>query len=319
MRDDTPSLRGGDAEPEFRVKPAELFSRARRSFAGLAGCELCPWRCGVDRRYSSSGRCGSGRLPVVASASLHRGEEPPISGIRGSGTIFFSGCTLACRFCQNWPISRLQVGRTLGVRALADRMLELERRGAHNLNLVTGTHFVPAILGALGSARRRGLRIPVVWNCSGWERLETLQLLDGAVEVYLPDLKYGDDAAAEACSGARGYWATATAAIREMSRQVGTLRLDDAGLATRGLVIRHLVLPGGLAGTERVLEWIAGSLPPGTRVSLMGQYFPAGDAVGDPRLGRPLQPEEYRAACDLLDSFPEIEGWTQDMSLPGGC
>jgi len=304
---------------ERRLAPAEILERAGEAYRRLAPCEVCPRLCRIDRRREATGACRMGRSPVVSSANLHRGEEPPISGSRGSGTIFFAGCSLACRFCQNWPISHLDHGEALSPAALGRAMLKLQQRGAHNINLVTGTHFTPQFLAAAGHARRNGLTVPFVWNSSGYDRIELLGLLDGVVELYLPDLKYGDDASAEACSGVSDYWATATAAVGEMSRQVGRLRLDDDGVAVRGLIIRHLVLPNGLSGTRRVLEWIADHLPSGTAVSLMGQYFPAGDAVGDPRLGRKLTDREYAEACALLDEFPEIEGWTQDMSRPGGC
>jgi putative pyruvate formate lyase activating enzyme len=304
---------------EGRATADELRGATRAAFRLLPSCSVCPWMCRTDRRKDDSGTCGMGRLPVVSSVNLHRGEEPPLSGTRGSGTIFFAGCNLACRFCQNWPISHLRHGEAKTIPELAVAMLALEKRGAHNINLVTPSHFAPQFLAAAMLARRRGLRIPFVWNSNGYERVETLRLLDRVVDIYLPDLKYGDDAHAESCSGAKDYWSTATAAISEMSRQVGRLVLDDEGIARRGLIVRHLVLPGGLAGTRRVLEWLASHLPYGTAVSLMGQYFPAGDAVGDERLGRKLTEEEYAEACALLDEFPEIDGWTQDMSLPGGC
>jgi putative pyruvate formate lyase activating enzyme len=304
---------------EGRATADELREATRAAYRLLPSCSVCPWMCRTDRRKDDSGKCRMGRLPVISSVNLHRGEEPPLSGTRGSGTIFFAGCNLACRFCQNWPISHLRHGEAKTIPELAGAMLALEKRGAHNINLVTPSHFTPQFLAAAMLARRRGLRLPFVWNSNGYERVETLRLLDRVVDVYLPDLKYGADAHAESCSGAKDYWATATAAIAEMSRQVGRLVLDEEGIATRGLIIRHLVLPGGLAGTRRVLEWIASHLPYGTALSLMGQYFPAGDAVGDERLGRKLTEEEYAEACALLDEFPEIDGWTQDMSLPGGC
>lgn len=302
-----------------RVTPDELRRRLREAYRLLRPCRVCPWNCATDRRTETSGHCRSGWQPVVSSANLHRGEEPPLSGRRGSGTIFFARCSLDCRFCQNWPISHLGHGEPATVAGLAQAMLRLQRRGAHNINFVTPTHWTPQILAAVALARRNGLDLPLVWNSSAWENVETLRLLDGVVDIYLPDLKYGDDAAAERCSGVRGYWAVATAAILEMSRQVGRLTLDDDGVATRGLIIRHLVLPGGLAGTRRVLRWIAEHLPAGTAVSLMGQYFPAGAALDDPVLGRALHRAEYEEACALLDDFPEIEGWTQNLDLPGGC
>jgi putative pyruvate formate lyase activating enzyme len=304
---------------ERRLPAGEILERARRLRELLEPCEVCPWACGVDRALERAGRCGMGEEVVVSSANLPHGEEPPLSGLRGSGTIFLAGCNLSCRFCQNWPISHLRHGEPVTVRERAGRMRALERRGAHNINFVTPTHYTPQLVEAVALARREGLSIPLVWNSNGYERVETLRLLDGIVEIYLPDLKYADDEHARSCSGARGYWATATAAIAEMNRQVGRLVRDECGIAVRGLIIRHLVLPGGLAGTRRVLEWVADHLPPGTALSLMGQYFPAGEAVGDRRLGRRLSPGEYAEACALLDEFPEIEGWTQDMSLPGGC
>ncbi|MBI5487839.1 MAG: radical SAM protein [Deltaproteobacteria bacterium] len=304
---------------ERRLTPEQTEERAGRLRELFARCEVCPWACRVDRRIERSGKCGMGTVPVVSSANLHRGEEPPLSGLRGSGTIFLAGCNLACRFCQNWPISHLRHGEPASIEELAGMMLTLERRGAHNVNLVTPTHFTPQIVEAVARARRGGLSVPLVWNSNGYERVEALRLLDGVVEIYLPDLKYADDEHAAAFSGAKDYWATATAAIAEMNRQVGRLVRDECGIAVRGLIIRHLVLPGGLSGTRRVLQWVAEHLPPGTALSLMGQYFPAGEAVGDRRIGRKLSPEEYADACALLDEFPEIEGWTQDMSLPGGC
>jgi putative pyruvate formate lyase activating enzyme len=302
-----------------RLTDEEIGERTREAYRMLPSCEVCPWRCHVDRRTAATGHCRMGWLPKIAAANVHRGEEPPLSGTRGSGTIFFAGCNLACRFCQNWPISHLDHGEVLPIPGLAGAMLALEQRGAHNINLVTATHFTPQVLAGAMVARRRGLTLPFVWNSNGYERVETLRLLDGVVDVYLPDLKYGDDANALACSNAPDYWATATAAISEMARQVGPLRLDEDGIAKNGLVVRHLVLPGGLAATRRVLEWIAEHLPAGTAVSLMGQYFPAGDAVGDPQLGRKLTAGEYAEACALLEEFPEIDGWTQDMERPGGC
>ena len=304
---------------ERRLSAEETGQRGERLRPRLDPCEVCPWMCRVDRAVDRSGKCGMGAQVVVSSANLHHGEEPPLSGLRGSGTIFLAGCNLACRFCQNWPISHLRHGAPATVEELAGMMLALERRGAHNVNLVTPTHFTPQIVEATALARRRGLSVPLVWNSNGYERLETLRLLDGIVEIYIPALKYADDDHAAACSGAEDYWATATSAIAEMNRQVGRLVRDECGIATRGLIVRHLVLPGGLSGTRRVLEWMADHLPPGTALSLMGQYFPAGEAVGDRRLGRKLAPEEYADACALLDEFPEIEGWTQDMLLPGGC
>jgi len=318
------------------MNAARKIDRIGRALARLAvhesDCRLCPRECGVNREAGEVGFCGGGRDAAVSHSLLHYGEEPVLSGPAddgaassrptgryGSGTIFFSGCSLKCRFCQNYQLSWLGHGREVGVAELAAVMLALQDKGALNINLVSPTHYLLAVLRALRIALDRGLFLPVVANSSGYEKASIVAHLEGIVDVYLPDLKYGDDANALACSNAPDYWATATAAISEMARQVGPLRLDEDGIAKNGLVVRHLVLPGGLAATRRVLEWIAEHLPAGTAVSLMGQYFPAGDAVGDPQLGRKLTAGEYAEACALLEEFPEIDGWTQDMERPGGC
>ena len=293
----------------------ELQQRASAAWAMLARCELCPHRCGADRLAGERGICGMGDLPKVSSWNLHAWEEPPISGSQGSGTIFFSGCTGHCRFCQNYPISQLGYGDVVSVERLAGMMLELQRRGAHNINLVTPTHFVPAILAALPHAVRQGLHLPLVYNSSGYERVEILRLLEGIVDVWLPDAKYADDATAQRLSGFRDYVEHNRAALREMHRQVGAeLVLDGQGLARRGLIVRHMVLPGGLAGSEAVLAWIARALGPQVHVSLMDQYFPAHRALGDPILGRKVSPDEYEAALEAFDAAGLENGWRQQTA-----
>jgi putative pyruvate formate lyase activating enzyme len=270
----------------------------------------------VDRLAGERGICGMGELPKVSSWNLHAWEEPPISGSRGSGTIFFSGCTGRCHFCQNYPISQLGYGDVVGIDRLAGIMLELQRRGAHNINLVTPTHFVPAILAALAQAVRQGLRLPLVYNSSGYERAETLRLLEGVVEIWLPDAKYADDATALQLSGFRDYVEHNHAALREMYRQVGPeLALDGAGVARRGLIVRHMILPEGLAGSETVLAWIAQALGPQVHVSLMDQYFPAHRALGDPVLGRKVTPDEYASALEAFDAAGLENGWYQQTGL----
>ena len=294
-------------------RSGELKRRIERAYAMLSQCRLCPRECGVDRLRGERGFCRAGAEPIVASWNVHPWEEPPISGTRGSGTIFFSGCTGRCLFCQNYPISQLGVGNTVSVQQLAEMMLELQDRGCHNINLVTPTHFVPQILAALERAIEGGLRLPLVYNTSGYERVETLQLLDGVVDIYLPDAKYADDETARRLSGFVRYVEANRAALREMFRQVGDeLVLDGEGIARRGLIVRHLVLPEGLAGTGEVLRWIAENLSPRVHVSLMDQYFPAHKAVGHPVLGRKITAEEYAEALRAFEEAGLTNGWMQE-------
>jgi putative pyruvate formate lyase activating enzyme len=291
----------------------ELQRRIERAYEVLRHCTLCPRDCGVDRLADERGYCRAGADPVVASWNAHPWEEPPISGTRGSGTVFFTHCTARCLFCQNYPISQLGVGQQVTVQRLSTMMLELQARGCHNLNLVTPTHFVPQILAALALASEGGLHLPLVYNSSGYEAVETLQLLDGVVDIYLPDAKYADDAIAKRLSGFRGYVEANHAALSEMWRQVGNeLELDENGLAVRGLIIRHMVLPEGLAGTAQVLAWIARELSPYIHISLMAQYFPAHKAVGHPVLGRRITQEEYLQALTAFDELGLEHGWRQE-------
>jgi len=294
-------------------RSGELKRRIERAYAMLSQCRLCPRECGVDRLRGERGFCRAGAEPIVASWNVHPWEEPPISGTRGSGTIFFSGCTGRCLFCQNYPISQLGVGNTVSVQRLAEMMLELQDRGCHNINLVTPTHFVPQILAALELAIEGGLRLPLVYNTSGYERVETLQLLDGVVDIYLPDAKYADDETARRLSGFVRYVEANRAALKEMFRQVGDeLVLDGEGIARRGLIVRHLVLPEGLAGTGEVLRLIAENLSPHVHVSLMDQYFPAHKAVGHPVLGRKITAEEYAEALRAFEEAGLTNGWMQE-------
>ena len=273
-------------------------------------CNLCPRRCGAVRTEEEGfGRCGMPWLPVVARAALHFWEEPCISGRRGSGTVFFSGCPLGCVFCQNGRISRENFGKTVTVERLRKIFLELIGQGAHNINLVTPTHFAPAIRRALAEP----LPVPVVWNSGGYERVETLRTLEGRVQIYLPDLKYADSALAAACSGAPDYFDVARAAIREMVRQTGPCVFDGEGLLRRGVVIRHLMLPGALENTRRVMDWVAGAFPPGTVLfSLMSQYTPQPGAEG--MLRRRVTGGEYRAALRYMENVGITAGYRQDSS-----
>ena len=291
----------------------ELTRRIEAAWALLAPCQLCPHRCGVDRPRGERGICHMGEQPKVSSWNLHAWEEPPISGTRGSGTIFFSGCTGRCRFCQNYPISQLGYGDVVSIEHLAEMMLELQSKGAHNINFVTPTHFMPQILAALPLAIRGGLSLPLVYNTSGYERVEALLLLEGVVDLWLPDAKYADNTTARQLSGFGDYVDHNRMALQEIYRQVGDgLVLDDAQIARRGMIVRHLVLPHGLAGTSDVLQWVANSLSPSVHVSLMDQYFPAYRALDDPVLGRKVTPDEYLAALDAFEEAGLERGWFQD-------
>ena len=295
-------------------RSGELGKRVRRAHEVLRHCELCPRACGVNRMEGERGYCRAGADPVVASWNVHPWEEPPISGTRGSGTIFFTHCTGRCLFCQNYPISQLGVGQQVTAARLSEMMLELQARGCHNINLVTPTHFVPQILAALESACDAGLRLPLVYNSSGYEAVDTLRLLEGVVDIYLPDAKYADDAVARRLSGFDGYVLANRVALQEMYRQVGAeLVLDGHGVAMRGMIIRHMILPQGLAGTYEVLQWIAQRLSPRVHVSLMAQYFPAHKAVGDPLLGRKITADEYFQALSAFDALGLEWGWRQEL------
>ena len=259
-----------------------------------SSCGLCPRRCGVNRLEHETGFCGAPGGLVISSIFPHHGEEPPISGSAGSGTVFFTCCTLKCVFCQNYQLSHLSEGAPSTPSALAEKMLSLQTMGCHNINLVTPTHFLPWLLRALKEAALGGLSIPLVYNCGGYELASVMSLLSGIVDIYLPDMKYGDNARAKRYSGAADYVAVNRAAIREMFRQVGPLRTDGGGIAYRGLCIRHLVLPEDAAGTIAILEFLMSAFDPhDLYISLMAQYRPLHRACDFPEINRPLAFEEY--------------------------
>jgi putative pyruvate formate lyase activating enzyme len=291
----------------------ELLQRVKFAYARLGSCDLCPHDCGVNRLRGEMGICRSGFKPKIASANLHRGEEPPISGSRGSGTIFFSGCSLKCKFCQNFPISQLGSGSELSTLELAGKMLALQRRGAHNINFVTPTHFMPQILAALWLAIPQGFRLPIVWNSSGYEKVNVLQMLEGIVSIYLPDMKYSDDGPAAGISSASDYRKLNRLAVLEMLRQSGHLQVDEDGVAVKGIIIRHLVLPGGKAGSGETLKWIAENLGIETHIALMSQYFPAHTATHTEGINRPLTSAEYEEATEALEEYGLENGWVQEL------
>jgi len=280
-----------------------LEGRAKEGYRILENCHLCPRGCSVNRLKKERGFCKSGKNPIVASWSSHFGEEPPISGPFGSGTIFFTNCTLSCCFCQNYPISQLGEGNEETVTSLSRMMLSLQEKGCHNINLVTSTHFVPQILRAILLAIPKGLKIPLVYNSSGYESLNTLKLLDGIVDIYMPDFKYGDDKQGEIYSEVPDYFSRTKESIREMYRQVGNLKLDKKRIAKRGLLIRHLVLPNDLAKSENVLKFIAAETSLDTCLSLMAQYFPANRAPQIPEFNRRITRREYEKVLDLASSL----------------
>lgn len=278
-------------------------------------CYVCPHRCGVDRPESINstegifGSCGCGMLPIVARAGLHMWEEPCISGTRGSGTVFFSGCNLHCVFCQNHEISCENKGKEISIARLQEIYQELIALGAHNINLVTATHFTEAVVKSL----EQPLPVPVVYNTSGFETLDTIRKLKGKVQIYLPDLKYSDDMAAIKYSNAPYYFRTATEAIKAMYQQVGDYQLDDEGMMTKGVIIRHLILPGMLDNTKRVIDWVDKTFKPGqVMFSLMHQYVPCGRASEYPELNRKVTAEEYAELEAYLMASSIEDGFVQE-------
>ena len=286
------------------LNPAQWEESCRRLRSLLSPCRLCPRRCGVDRARGERGFCGIGARATVASFGPHFGEEPELVGRGGSGAIFFSGCNLGCLFCQNYDISLERAGEEATGEDLAKMMLALQSRGCHNINLVTPTHVVPQIVEALENAAQGGLRLPVVYNCGGYEEVETLRALAGAVDIYMPDFKFGGEAEAEKYCRAPRYPAVARSAIAEMHRQVGDLLLDPEGIAARGLLVRHLLLPGGLARSEEVFDFLSREISPDTYLNLMDQYRPVPVAAGFPELNRRITEEEYaRRRAEILRSI----------------
>jgi putative pyruvate formate lyase activating enzyme len=263
----------------------------------LGACRLCPRACGADRLRGARGTCSSTARLTVASHGPHFGEERPLVGRGGSGTIFFSHCNLLCCFCQNWEINHRGDGRFITEADLARMMLDLQERGCHNINLVTPTHVVPHIVRALREAVDRGLRLPLVYNTGGYDSPDVIRALDGVIDIYLPDFKYQDGAlAAKYSSGAADYPQVAAAVIKEMHRQVGVLKVDTRGVATRGLIIRHLVMPQNIAGTDRFVKWVARELTTGSYVNIMPQYRPEHLAGEYPELARRVSAQEWGLA-----------------------
>jgi len=279
----------------------ELVTRAQTAAELLADCRLCPRHCGVNRLEDEEGVCRTGNMAKVASYAPHFGEEAPLVGSGGSGTIFFSHCNLRCVFCQNYEISHLGEGSAVTAAQLAAMMLDLQRQGCHNINFVTPSHVVPQILVALVVAADIGLTLPLVYNSSGYDSVATLKLLDGVVDIYMPDFKFWDAESATRLAKAKDYPARVRAAIKEMHRQVGDLVVNDKGVALKGLLVRHLVMPGGLAETGRILHFLAEEISKDTYVNVMDQYRPCGLAHKYPPLDRRTSHDEYQSALKLAE------------------
>jgi putative pyruvate formate lyase activating enzyme len=278
----------------------ELKRRVETALGKLSDCRLCPRDCGINRHEDKFAVCKTGRYATVSSYFAHMGEEDCLRGTRGSGTIFFGSCNLRCVFCQNYDVSWLGEGETTQPAELARMMLSLQERGCHNINFVTPEHVVPQILEALPHAIEHGLRLPLVYNTSAYDSLDSLRLLDGVIDIYMPDFKFWDAEMARLYLRARDYPEAARQAIREMHRQVGALLFDEDGVALRGLLLRHLVMPGDIAGTANILEWVAQELGPETYVNLMDQYYPAGKVNGSAfvEINRRTTSREYRLALE---------------------
>jgi len=278
-----------------------LSSKIDTGLRILQDCTLCPRNCGINRRDGEKGFCKAGYLPKVASYSPHFGEERPLVGHHGSGTIFMTHCNLGCCFCQNYSISHGSEGREISFKRLAELMLDLQRRGCHNINFVSPTHYVPQILAALPAAIEGGLSVPLVYNTGGYDSVETLKLLYGVVDIYMPDFKFGQSAAAKEYADAPDYSDSAKRAFKEMHRQVGDLILDEEGIATKGLLVRHLVLPKGLSGTREVMRFLASEISRNTYVNIMDQYYPCGDIPPQSPLRRRITQEEYAQAVKIAE------------------
>ncbi|MDD4899203.1 MAG: 4Fe-4S cluster-binding domain-containing protein [Candidatus Omnitrophica bacterium] len=289
-----------------------LKENTKKAFSLLESCTICPRKCKVNRLEGKLGFCKTGQNAAVYSFLAHQGEEPPISGNNGSGTIFFSQCNMACVYCQNYKFSQIETGKETDSKELAKAMLQLQTLGCHNINLVTPTHVMPQILKALLLAISSGLKIPLCYNSSGYELPEIITLLDGVIDIYLADLRYADTQASLKYSNAPDYPSYSQAAIKEMHRQVGIPKFDKQGIIERGLIIRHLVLPNNISGTEEIMRFIASELSPETYISLMSQYLPCHKADSFPELSRRIIREEYRQAKKTMQKYGLKNGWTQE-------
>lgn len=282
------------------------------TFALLKNCSICPRRCKVNRLKGELGYCKSGLNPKIYSFLAHQGEEPPISGTRGSGTIFFSNCNMRCVYCQNYEFSQLGAGKETGLGGLAEIMLQLQAKGCHNINLVTPTHNMPQILNALALAIPKGLKIPLVYNTGGYELKEIIELLQGIVDIYLPDMRYANNEMAVKYSQAPGYPKFNQDAVKEMHRQSGLAKINQDGIIEKGLIIRHLVLPENISGTDITMKFIAEEISKDAYISLMSQYMPLYKAKQFTEISRRITQQEYAFAQAIMEKYGLHNGWTQD-------
>lgn len=276
----------------------ELQQRAEALHQLMIECRICPNECMAKRTEGETGDCHSTDEVIISSVGPHFGEEPPLVGINGSGTIFFTNCNLSCEFCQNYDISHFGRGERISTSELASAMLQLQIRGCHNINLVTPTHFTPQIVDALILAVEKGLELPIVYNCGGYESVETLKLLEDIVDIYMPDIKYSIDENALKYSGVLNYWETVKLAVKEMHRQVGDLKISKRGITQRGLLVRHLVLPNDVAGSKAVIDFIADEISSDTYLNIMDQYRPTYQAYKYPKLDRQITASEYKEVVE---------------------
>lgn len=280
-----------------------LKKASDKAKAFLHNCEVCPRKCHVNRIKGEAGYCKTANEIKVSSFGPHFGEEAPLVGQYGSGTIFLASCSLGCMFCQNYDISHQMIGKKTTKQEFSDMILRLQNMGCHNINLVTPTHVTPQIMEALIIAWEQGLEVPTVYNCGGYESVEMLKLLEGFVDIYMPDAKYSDPKIAEELSKTPDYFDVLKSALKEMHRQVGDLKLDSKGVAQRGLLIRHLVMPENYAGSKEIFEFIAKEISRDTYINVMDQYFPCHEAIGHPKIGRRITPDEFRDTLELAKSF----------------
>ena len=299
-------------EPKFlSLSESDFRRKIREGYRILLNCTLCPRECEVNRIKGEVGFCKSDWRLKIASFNLHFGEEPPLSGFRGSGTIFFSNCNLKCKYCQNYSISQLGVGKYYSINELAGIMIKLQKKGAHNINLVTPNHYVPQIIKAIFISKKGGLNIPIVYNTSGYDIIKSLKLVSGIIDIYLVDMRYSDPQVSKKYSGAEDYVNINREALLEMHEQVGDLTLED-GIGTKGIIVRHLIMPENASGTEDVFRFIAERISEKTYISLMDQYFPCYKVLKDPILSRRITKEEYDNAKSLMEKYGLERGWVQD-------
>ncbi len=293
--------------------PEEIIEIGKELYDSLSECRLCPMDCGVDRKSGELGNCHSPAELKVASYNLHFGEEPPLSGGGGSGTIFLSNCSLFCKYCQNYPISQFGTGSNADNERLKEMILELQNRGAENINFVTPDHMLPFLLIGLGLAKKEGMNLPVVYNSSGYQKFEMLQLLDGIIDIYLVDMRYNDDNMAGTYSGCENYSSVNRAAVKEMFRQVGNLGINENKLAKSGVIVRHLVLPNNISGSEEIFKYLADEVSEDIYISLMSQYFPAYKAVDDETINRQITAVEFQRAVDAFYAAGLKNGYIQNV------